>query len=459
MKSQHNLLLSAGPLAAALNCLGQPIITQPPTDQTPYIGGDATISVTATSTSPLSYQWRYNGADLPGESNRDLSLANVQFTNAGPYSVVVSNEDGAVASEVAWLSVLPANVVNLGDLELSFGERANLAALNSAMDEDACSLSTDGLTLYFDSTRADGLGGWDIWSATRPHAATPWSVPVNLGSQINSPNVDGNPRISADGLSLYFDSDRPEGVGRHDIWVATRQRTGDSFSTPLNFPPPVNSTWDDGHPSLSADGLVLVLASGRPGGSGGLGDLWMTTRTNRDAAWDEPANLVELNSPSTELYPTLSPDGLLLFFLSSRTSEPNGNVWVSKRLSRSLRFGQPVHVDSIATTAQRARPHALSSDGTTLYYSSFDRPGGLGGWDLWQISVTSLPQLRALGMSGTGEFQFELLGREGAYYEFQVSTDAQTWAPWLTTNAPGSLTLSDPEPAPNGRRFYGVRSH
>ena len=48
-----------------------------------------------------------------------------------------------------------------------------------------------------------------------------WSPPVNLGPVINSPLGDGNPAISKDGLTLYFASNRPGGVGGNDIWLRT----------------------------------------------------------------------------------------------------------------------------------------------------------------------------------------------------------------------------------------------
>jgi hypothetical protein len=64
--------------------------------------------------------------------------------------------------------------------------------------------------------------------------------------------------------------------------------------------------------------------------------------------------------------------------------------------------------------------------------------------------------LVAQGVNGKGEFQFELLGREGATCEFQVSPDFTTWTPWLTTNTGGSFPLSDPVSVAEGRRFYGV---
>ncbi|MGE3310729.1 MAG: immunoglobulin domain-containing protein [Limisphaerales bacterium] len=458
--TQHFLTIAAF-LAAAVHTLGQPSITVQPTDQVAALGASASFRVTATGASPVSYQWRLRDADLLDATNVSLRLVNVQFSDAAPYSVVVSDGNGAVTSPVAWLSVLPTNVVNLGDLELSFGVPTNMTALNSPTDDDASSISTDGLTFYFDSMRGGGVGDLDIWVSTRSHSTAPWSAPVNVGPPINSESSDGSPRISADGLSLYFDSERPGGVGGFDIWVATRATSSaDSpFAAPTRLDPPVNSPDHEVGASLSADELILVFASDRPGGAGGIGDLWITTRADRTASWDTPVDLAELNSPNTELFPCLSPDGLLLFFLSSRTSEPNGNVWVSKRATVTSPFGPPVHVESVATTLQRARPHALSYDGTTLYHSSFNRDGGEGGWDLWEISLARIPELRAPRLNASGAFEFELIGRQGAHYGIQVSTDATTWAPWITTNTAATLLLSDPSASSEARRLYRVLSH
>ena len=73
-------------------------------------------------------------------------------------------------------------------------------------------------------------------------AATPkqqarydFSAPVNLGRVVNSPAFDGGPSISADGLSLFFTSERPGGSGGGDLWVTQRKRVTDPFTVPENL--------------------------------------------------------------------------------------------------------------------------------------------------------------------------------------------------------------------------------
>src|SRR5262249_50320383 len=113
--------------AAMFNAFGQSIeITQQPASQMIYVGTNTTFSVVVTASPAPSFQWRFNGNDLPGKTNPSLTVVSAQFTNAGPYSVLVRNDGGSVTSQTGWLSVLPTNVVNLGDRELRFSEPSDL---------------------------------------------------------------------------------------------------------------------------------------------------------------------------------------------------------------------------------------------------------------------------------------------------------------------------------------------
>src|SRR5262249_25263192 len=72
-------------------------------------GGNATFGVTAHSGCycvPLSYQWRFNGAPIPGATNQNYQIINAQLTNAGVYAVTVADYYGSVLSSGATLTVL-----------------------------------------------------------------------------------------------------------------------------------------------------------------------------------------------------------------------------------------------------------------------------------------------------------------------------------------------------------------
>ena len=96
-----------------------------------------------------------------------------------------------------------------------------------------------------------------------------FGVPTNLGPTVNSSARDEEPGISSDGLSIYFCSLRSGGRGGYDMWETTRATTQDDWGPPFNLGPTVNSSYDDFSEDISADGLELYFGSNRPGGSGG----------------------------------------------------------------------------------------------------------------------------------------------------------------------------------------------
>jgi len=87
-----------------------PAITQSPADQTATAGATVTFSVIATGTPAPTYQWRKNTVIIPGATSASLVLHTVQASDAGAYSVVVTNSAGSATSAAATLTVNPAPV-------------------------------------------------------------------------------------------------------------------------------------------------------------------------------------------------------------------------------------------------------------------------------------------------------------------------------------------------------------
>jgi alpha-tubulin suppressor-like RCC1 family protein len=85
-----------------------PIIVANPSNTSNSAGTTASLSVNAIGTVPLAYQWQFGGTNIPGATNPTLTIANVQSTNAGGYSVVVTNVYGSASSAIATLVVNPA---------------------------------------------------------------------------------------------------------------------------------------------------------------------------------------------------------------------------------------------------------------------------------------------------------------------------------------------------------------
>ena len=96
---------------AQLNLLIPATITQQPFSQVVDPGDTVTFTVAAFSTTPITYQWRFNDVDIPGATTASLTLMNVQEENVGNYRVVVTDDIGVVESDIAILTVLTAPVI------------------------------------------------------------------------------------------------------------------------------------------------------------------------------------------------------------------------------------------------------------------------------------------------------------------------------------------------------------
>ena len=281
---------------------------------------------------------------------------------------------------------------------LTFGNPTNLGPpVNSSANDFCPRISADGLELFFASTRSSGSGGTDLWVTTRPTTEDDWSDPVNLGPTVNSSSTDNGPCLSADGLSLFFYSSRPGGYGRADLYVTTREAVGGAWGTPMNLEPPVNSSYFDGFPSISADGLQLYfsewLSPYRPGGHGD-NDMWVTTRETLGGVWSTPANLgPTVNSSSHDDSPFITADGLTLFFSSMR---PGGSgstdIWVTTRPTTEDDWVTPVNLGPVVNSSYHEEFPSISADGSTLFFSS-GCPDGLGGGDIWQVEVDIVDNL------------------------------------------------------------------
>ena len=90
-----------------------------------------------------------------------------------------------------------------------------------------------------------------------------WSPPVNLGPVVNSATRDALPAISPNGLSLYFSSNRPGGLGNQDIYVTRRASLDSPWGTPQSLGPAINSPVRENNPTVSGDGHWLIFGSDR----------------------------------------------------------------------------------------------------------------------------------------------------------------------------------------------------
>jgi len=202
-----------------------------------------------------------------------------------------------------------------------------------------------------------------------------WSTPENLGPAINSPSNEQHPAISPDGLSLYFSSDRPGGSGGFDLWVAHRATPTSPWQVPVAIDA-LNSPSSEFAPAFDPSGQWLFFGSERDGGCGGR-DLWLSYRYDKrnDLGWKAPINLgCGLSWPGFDDGPTYfrekGKSGLgTLFFISDRPGGVGGrDVWmVSHRDGEA--FSAAVNVTELNSIADDSRP-AVRSDGLEFFVTS-----------------------------------------------------------------------------------------
>jgi Tol biopolymer transport system component len=270
----------------------------------------------------------------------------------------------------------------------------------------------------------NSYGGYDLWM-TRQNKDGSWSVPVNLGPNVNSSVRELSPAVSPDGKQLFFAAkDRPDGRGDEDIYVSDRH--GDRFGPARNLGPGVNTTWEDlgpcplpdgrtlifsrrdpkqdSHdlaisvlidgewlnaiglgrplatpgqerfPTITADGRVLYFAADWRGGRGRF-DIWQSYRDDH-GNWSEPINLgPTVNTRDSEYSPTISPDGERLFFSSQRPGSTAWDIYLTERKPGGS-WQEPVILPSPVNTPEfNEYCPALAPDGRTLYFAS-DRHHG-----------------------------------------------------------------------------------
>ena len=106
----------------------------------------------------------------------------------------------------------------------SFGAAFLVLELSSLGENSRPSIRHDGREIFFNSNRPGSIdNSFDLWVATRETVFDAWSEPINLGSTVNTGQLDVQPYISSDGETLFFASIRPGSLGV-DIYMSTRTK-------------------------------------------------------------------------------------------------------------------------------------------------------------------------------------------------------------------------------------------
>jgi hypothetical protein len=225
--------------------------------------------------------------------------------------------------------------------------------------------------------------------STRATAQDDWREPVNLGPRVNGPDEEYQPALSTDGQELYFSRG---GGASHSValWVTRRAATSEPWIEPVKLDLTADTADSEGAPSLSADGLELYFCFGTwdpPGMT-----LAVAKRDTTDAPWGVPVSLGPVvNNWPCQVDPRISSDGLLLLFSDWWMCSPRpggfgaNDMWRTKRQTKDSDWGAPVNLGQPVNSEFYDYCGMISADGSMLYFSG--NPAGAADDDLWQASV------------------------------------------------------------------------
>ncbi|WP_394993463.1 OmpA family protein [Emticicia sp.] len=224
-------------------------------------------------------------------------------------------------------------------------------------------LTADNETLIFTARSDDG----DENLYTSQLKEGNWTEPKSISSKINSPYNEGTCSISADGHTLVFTScDGKDTFGSCDLYIS--KKVGEEWSTPQNLGEKINSPFWDAQPSLSNDGRILYFSSERPKGYGRK-DLWMS-ELGENENWTKATNLGNtINTLNDEISPFIHANGHTLFFASDGLIGMGGlDLFMTEQ--KSGIYTKPENLGYPINTYEDQVALFITSDGKKGYYSS-----------------------------------------------------------------------------------------
>ena len=239
--------------------------------------------------------------------------------------------------------------------------------VQSASDDWFPTPTADERDLYFYQYIGTGSDA-EIVRASRAAVGDPFSAAVRV-VELSSAGQELAVSLTEDALMIVF----VRGGTRAELFEAQRGSRTSPFGAPVLIASLANA-FNDSSPWLSPDGRRLTFASGRDGGFGF--ELYEATRADRADAWSAPVRLTSLGSSMEEENPTLSADGLEMFFSSSRPGMGRYDVWTTKRSAPDQPFAPPTLVAELSSALDDIGTR-LSRDGRRLYLNyDEDRNGG-----------------------------------------------------------------------------------
>jgi hypothetical protein len=246
------------------------------------------------------------------------------------------------------------------DRSAPFGAPAPVSELDTPGIDEQAALSADGLAIYFMSNRA---GGSQVFTASRPTVDAPFGTPVRLTSLDSASYDTWNVAITGDGLAAYFVTDQG---GADHMYQATRASTFAGFAGKSAMPSPVAS---GEQPYVVPDGSALYFTSGAAIARASLGQPIATQLQSTLAVPPHQVGIPVVTADERTIYFSVYDSGVFASY----------DIWMATRVHAADAWSAPVPVSELDTPAFEA-PSWISGDGCELY---FTRAPDASNWDIY----------------------------------------------------------------------------
>ena len=245
--------------------------------------------------------------------------------------------------------------------------------INTNDDEYWPSITADGQTMIF--TRQAAINGNSSYERLPQEdffisakSDDTWNKAINAGSPLNTPQNEGAQTLASNGNYMFFTAcDRAGALGSCDIYFSAF--TEGRWSQPFNLRTPVNSAYWESQPSISADGKILFFTSSRPGGFGGKDIYYSVLDSNSN--WTSPVNMgLEINTEGDDMSPFIHFDGKTLYFSSDGRPGMGGFDMYMTRMSKDSTWSEPQNLGYPINTYNDEMGLIIESDGRKAYFSS-----------------------------------------------------------------------------------------
>ena len=245
--------------------------------------------------------------------------------------------------------------------------------INTGDDEYWPSITADGQTMIFTRQAAvngnstlDRLPQEDFYISSK--SDNTWNKAVNAGSPLNTSQNEGAQTLASNGNYMFFTAcDRAGALGSCDIYFSAY--TEGRWSQPFNLKSPVNSGYWESQPSISADGKILFFSSSRPGGFGAK-DIYYSVLDN-NSNWTSPVNMgKEINTEGDDMSPFIHFDGQTLYFSSDGRPGMGGFDMYMTRMNKDSTWSEPQNLGYPINTFNDEMGLIIESEGQKAYFSS-----------------------------------------------------------------------------------------